>query len=380
MSITEATLNTIHSRLQELANEATPEQLAYLAKAFETIASNGKMIDVVHLTDQKLDELLAKTNEYLAELEADKTAYVGALGNSKNAAIGEIFDATTQNVGLLNNLVNTRKPELSGLVEEFAEVNDVPDGSSILAEIHKEGAQRRYIHPNSLPFLYGILSRYNDYHGVGNFTTALGTWATGVVNADDILQLLAGCHEYTTENAAFYKEPSLCFLQGQKGNFIQKELYLKYASGSSQYTYPYAALGAFFVKNPTAASITAPLNFGGSSYSGSYCGASVLVGKPNHDDEVVTWTNVYSYTEASSGFSNTASVTVPAETTVAVIFYTSSYCISNSASYSYYAQFLHWYVHSFRSATLVNGLEIDIEKTIRAWQCRGLSATYDLWR
>jgi hypothetical protein len=378
MSVIETTLNTIHSRLQELANEATPEQLAYLAKAFETIASNGKMIDVVNLTDQKLDELLAKTNEYLAELEADKTAYVGALGSSKNAAVGEILEATTQNVSVINNLVNARKPELTGLVAEFEDVNDVPEGSSILAEIHKEGAQLRYIHPNSLPFLYGILVRNNDYHGVGNFTTALGTWATGVVNADDILQLLAGCHEYTTENAAFYKEPSLCFLQGAKGNFIQKELYLKHANSASQYNYPYAALGVFFIKNPTAANITAPLNFGGSSYSGSGAGASVLVGKPNHDDEVVTWTNVYSYTEASSGFSNTASVTVPANTTIAVVFYTSGYYIANTSNY--YAQFLHWCVHSFRSAMLVNGLEIDIDKTIKAWQCRGLSATYDLWR
>jgi hypothetical protein len=379
MSTTEETLNTIHARLQELSIEATPEQLAYLAKAFETIASSGKMIDIVHLTDQKLDEILAKTNEYLADLEADKTTYVGVLESSKNEAVSEIFGATTQNVAVINNLVNTRKPELEGLVEQFEEVNDVPAGSSILAEIVKEGEQRRFIHPDSLPFVFGIMSRYNDSsNGTGYFTTNLGTWATGVANADDILQLLAGCHEYTTEYAAFYKEPSLCFLQGQKGNFIQKEMYLKYTSSSSQYSYPYAALGVFFIKNTTESNISTSLNFGGSSYSGSGAGASVLVGKPNHAEETVTWTNVHSYTESSSSFSNTASITVPANTTIAVILYTSSHYQTNTSGY--YAQFIHWYVHSVRSATLVSGLEIDIDKTIKAWQSRGLSATYDLWR
>jgi hypothetical protein len=375
MSVTEDTLSVIHNRLQELSTEATPEQLAYLAKAFETIASSGKMIDIAHLTDQKLDELVAQTNEHLAELEAEKTAYVGALEGTKNAAVGEILDATSQNVTLLNNLVNARKPELTGLVAQFEDVNDVPAGSSILAEITNEGERRKFVKDGALPFVFGILSRNNDYLGVGNFTTELGAWASGTASADVILQLLTGCHDYTTEYGAFYREPSLCFLQGSAGNFIQKEMHLKYASNVSMYQNPYAALGVFFIKNATASSIVSSINIGGSSYLE---GAAVLVGTPDTTEETVVWQNLFAQTTTSNNFSGATSFAVPAHTTVALILYTSSYYSTTTSGY--YVQFLHWYVHSFRYATLVDGLEIDVEKTIKAWQCKGLSNTYDLWR
>jgi hypothetical protein len=375
MSVTEATLSVIHSRLQELSTEATPEQLAYLAKAFETIASSGKMIDIAHLADQKLDELLGKANEYIAELEADKVAYVGSLESSKDAAIDEILGATSQNVTLLHNLVNTRKPELTGLVAQFEDVNDVPAGSSILAEITKEGERRKFVKDGAFPFVFGILSRNNDYLGIGNFTTELGAWASGTASADVILQLLAGCHDYTTEYGAFYKEPSLCFLQGAAGNFIQKEMHLRAASNASMYQNPYAALGVFFIKNPTNSTIVSSINVGGSSYLE---GAAVLVGTPDAAEETLVWQNLFAQTSTSNNFAGTTSFAVPAHTTVALLLYTSSFYSSTTSGY--YVQFLHWYVHSFRLATLVDGLEIDTEKTLSAWQNKGLSSTYDLWR
>jgi hypothetical protein len=379
MSITETTLNTIHSRLQELSNEATPEQLAYLAKAFETIASNGKMIDIVHLSDQKLDELLAKTNEYIESLNDNKDNNIVILDTFKDEAIGEILETTNQNSNLINNLVSTRKPELAELVAQFETVNDVPPGSSILKEIEKEGGKRKFIQDGTLPFIFGILSRGNDSYGFGGFTNELGKWAQEAESADYMLQLLAGCHDFTNEYSGFYKEPSLCFLQGFHGNFILKEQYIKYATGAAMYQYPYAALGAFFIKNRTDSSIASAINFGGSSYWGSgYEGASVVTGIPNHDTETINWQNIYSNTTSSNGFSGATNFVVPANSTIVVILYTSSYYYTNVNNY--YSQFIHWYVHSFRSSTLAQGLEIDTEKTLKAWQCKGLSNTYNLLR
>jgi hypothetical protein len=257
MSATEDTLSTIHSRLQELSMEATPEQLAYLAKAFEMVASNGKMIDIAHLSDQKLEELLAKMNEYIENLSTNTEVHIGELNDTKNAAVAEILSITTQNTQLINSLADTRNAELTSVVADFEAVNDIPVGSSILAEIQKEGDKRKFLQTGALPFVYGILSRYNDYYGTGNFSTELGDWSSSTSSADYMLQLLAGCHNYTTQYAGFYKEPSLCFLQGQKGNFIQKEQYLKYASSSNMYTYPYAALGVFLLEKTDKKSQTA---------------------------------------------------------------------------------------------------------------------------
>jgi vacuolar-type H+-ATPase subunit H len=377
MSITETTLNTIHNRLQELSNEATPEQLAYLAKAFETIVSNGKMIDIVHLADQKLDELLAKAEEYLTELKANKETYIADWDESKNEVIDAINNSTSQRLSAINTAANTRKTELINLTNNFNSVNDVPSGSSICAEISKESQKRKFIQDDALPFVFGILSRYNDCYGAGNFTTDLDKWSSA--NADVMLQLLAGCHSYTTEYAGFYKEPSLCFLQGLYGNFIQKEMYLKYASSTSMYLYPYAALGVFFIKNTTDSDIATAINFGGASYwSSGYEGASMWCGIPNNVDKTVDWQNLFSYVASSTNFNSSASFVVPAQTTVAILFYTSSYYYTSTNSF--YVQFLHWYVYGVRSLTLRPGLEIDIDKTIKAWQCKGFTKTHDLWK
>jgi hypothetical protein len=139
MSVTEETLNAIHSRLQSLSQEATPEQVAYLAKAFEVVASNSKMIDIVNLTDQKREEMLAKTNEHLAALSAHNETFIADLGDLQDEASDAITSVTNENLMSIINLVEARKPELTELTEQFAVVNDVPAGSSILSEITKEG-------------------------------------------------------------------------------------------------------------------------------------------------------------------------------------------------------------------------------------------------
>jgi hypothetical protein len=257
-------------------------------------------------------------------------------------------------------------------------MNDVPEDETVCTIIPEVWDRYDFLQPGYLPFIFGILSRYNDYHGIGGFTTDLGYWNNA--NANTMLSLLTGCHNYTNEYAAFYLEPKLCFFQGVHGNFNKKKSYVKYSSSSNEYNYPYAALGCLFVKNNTEFNISTSLNFGGSSYGASYGGASVFVGKPNHTSSAVTWTNLYSYTEATSGFSNSASITVPAGTMVCILMYTSSYLIyNNSSNYSYYAQFIHWRMNSVRSGFLVDGLEIDLEKTWKAWQCPGFTAVYDIW-
>ena len=197
-----------------------------------------------------------------------------------------------------------------------------------------------------------------------------------------MLSLLAGCHNYTNQYAAFYAEPKLCFLQGSAGNFIKKKSYVKYQNSTRQYSYPYAALGCLFVENPTDASISSTINFGGSSYSATYAGASLSVGVPNHANQSVTWATAYSHTASTSGFSSTATITVPANTTIVVLFYTSSYVVSTSvaSSYSYHAQFINWRLDSVRSGFLVDGLEIDLERTLKAWQSPGFSTTYELFK
>jgi hypothetical protein len=239
---------------------------------------------------------------------------------------------------------------------KLAEISEL--GNKKLIEIDDSGNEKqtelliersKLMNFGDLPFIFGILSRGDDFYN-GQYTDYEGGVLFGI---------LTGCHERaTTTVTGFYPEPKLCFLQGAPGNFIRRKHYAKYTYATYQYQCTCAALGCLFVKNTTESDIISTLTFGGSSCGSEYSSACVWVGVPNNATETIDWATVYSYTDPSLNVSSTASITVPAHSTVVVMLGTTPYFItaptdSNSASYKYHAQFLHWRLHKVRSEFLV---------------------------
>lgn len=131
-----------------------------------------------------------------------------------------------------------------------------------------------------------------------------------------------------------------------------------------------------FVKNTTETDLTKTLSLGGScGWSSGYEGMSLFLGTPGK--EGLEWTNLYAYSMATANQSASVSVTIPAHTTIALLLYTSAYLVTTSNLY--YSLFSHWYFYNMRSTSLTDGLEIDIPKTLKAWQCPGYSDPYQLW-
>lgn len=403
MTIAKEAVYALHQRLKDLSVNAPADQLAYLAKALESIAGQSSVYDIVNMSDEKLQELLDAATAHLANLNTSKTSALSAIDSAKTSSIDAINTnkttsltalqtATTTNLSLLdarkdtnitaiNTTGQTQLQALNTLVSNFSSINDVPAKSTIMTEVRN----RNMIETGALPFIFGVLSRQNDYWGYGDLTSQLGVWYNNVANADSMLQLLAGSHAQTTNYAGFYKPPQLHFLQGSAGNFIYKEMYLKYAVSTNEYTYPYAGLGMIFIKNTTAADITRTVSFGGSTYwSSGYEGMGLFVATPNNTNankssiSGLTWTNLYNNATSAANIASSASVVIPAGKTVAILLYTSAYYYT--AINSYYAQFLHWYIFSFRNGFLTTGLEVDIDRTLRAWQCRGFQYSYELWK
>ena len=403
MTIAKEAVYALHQRLKDLSVNAPADQLAYLAKALESIAGHSTVYDIVNMSDEKLQELLDAATAHLANLNTNKTSALSAIDSAKTSSIDAINSnkttsltalqtATTTNLSLLdarkdtnitaiNTTGQTQLQALNTLVSNFASINDVPANSTIMTEVRN----RNMIETGALPFIFGVLSRQNDYWGYGDLTSQLGVWYNNVANADNMLQLLAGSHAQTTNYAGFYKPPQLHFLQGSAGNFIYKEMYVKYAVSTNEYTYPYAGLGVIFIKNTTAADITRTVSFGGSTYwSSGYEGMGLFVATPNNTNankssiSGLTWTNLYNNATSTANIASSASVVIPAGKTVAILLYTSAYYYTGINSY--YAQFLHWYIFSFRNGFLTTGLEVDIDRTLRAWQCRGYQYSYELWK
>ncbi|WP_341820850.1 hypothetical protein [Wolbachia endosymbiont (group A) of Myopa testacea] len=419
-------IDALQRRLKDLAVNSTPDQIAYLAKALESIVDKSSVSEIIQMTDGKLKELLDSAKKHLNDINSNKANSISAITAAKTESIGEINTLKTDtlntlkassdsyvslldtrkdvNIAAINGVSNDHKDGLKGLVEDFRTVNNVPPGSSIIGEIETRDDQlklylineirkRNMIEPGSLPFLFGVLSRKNNYFGHGTFTTELGKWSS---KTDCMLQLLAGSQTYDTDYVSFYRPRQLSFIEGNKGTFIYGELYTNSFSSSHDeiYYYPYAALGVIFVKNTTSVKINKAIEFVGSSYwSTEYGGAGLFVGTPDNTNanksriSRIAWKNVYRYTDYSSSFVGSGNIEIPAEKTVAILLYTSSYLDSRgkvsqgmlSGDVHIYSQFIQWGIYNVRNNFLTAGLEIDVERTLRAWQCPGLEATYKIW-
>ncbi|MFP3025363.1 MAG: hypothetical protein ACEY3L_03610, partial [Wolbachia sp.] len=378
--------------------------------------------------DGKLKELLDSAKKHLTDLDNKKASSLAVISESEKQLLKRIDEKGTTNLSLLdtrknaniaaiNSVGNDHKDGLKGLVEDFRAVNNVPPGSSIIGEIEtrdeqlkasltneikirenqlrtlttkfnsindvpssssimKEVKKRNMVEPGSLPFLFGVLSRKNNYYGHGAFTTELGQWSSDITKTDYMLQLLAGSHTYDTDYVSFYRPRQLYFIEGNKGTFIYGELCTKSFSGSYDeiYYYPYAALGVVFVKNTTNVNINKTIEFVGSSYSSmEYGGAGLFVGTPDNTNSnkssisKIVWKNVYQYTSSDSKLAGSGNVEIPAGKTVAILLYTSSYLYSRTqvsqgmlaSNYVHnYGQFIQWGIYNIRSNFLTTGLEV----------------------
>ncbi|KAG2373764.1 hypothetical protein C9374_011853 [Naegleria lovaniensis] len=240
-----------------------------------------------------------------------------------------------------------------------------------------------FLHPDSMPFVFGVLSRQEDcYSDNASLTNHLGQWYNS--GADQMANIICGTHSFNNQYINFNTPPSIHFLQGSTGTFLYKEQHVVY-NNSNCYQYPRAMLGMFFIKNSTAQPKTFTFYFGGTSgWSSGYEGASVFIGTPNADDNnrqrvsSVSWKNLWSISNANENLSTSTNVAVPANTTICLLLYTSSFYYTQNSNYV--VLFSGWKCWNVRSAiTNSGGLEIDHSMTLKAIQCQGSQNFYQLW-
>ncbi|MBV0900146.1 MAG: hypothetical protein KTV77_05570 [Wolbachia endosymbiont of Fragariocoptes setiger] len=141
------------------------------------------------MTDKKLKELLDNTTNHLKSLNTSKTSALKAISDSEKESLKKINDQELKSLSLLDTRkdANIAAIDTAGDLESIRSKVDVPDGSSVMQEVRN----RNMIEPGSLPFLFGILSRQNDYTwGSGHFTSELG------INGISIHHILITCLAY----------------------------------------------------------------------------------------------------------------------------------------------------------------------------------------
>ncbi len=141
MTIAEEVINALSKRLKELSADATPEEIAYLAKTLESVAGKSTVLDIVNMTDEKLEALLSAATKHLSDLNTNKESSLSAITETKEKSLEAIDTLKTSALSNLKtsadshmSLLDTRKNEhiagiestgkkqlstLKGLVSDF---------------------------------------------------------------------------------------------------------------------------------------------------------------------------------------------------------------------------------------------------------------------
>ncbi|MFP3030282.1 MAG: hypothetical protein ACEY3M_03670 [Wolbachia sp.] len=374
-------IDALQKRLKDLAANSTPDQLAYLAKALESIVDKSAVSEIVQMTDGKLKELLNAARSHVNEINSNKENSISVITEAKTDSLAEINILKTESLNALKtssdshiSLLDTRKNT------NIAAINSI--GEEKVSSLISLSKNHLKIEDNAAALLFTIF----------NYTSKKTRSSRSVImrlympSANDMLGFLTtGSDTYK-----FYHPPQLYFLRGNEGKFVYQEGFLSVVDAEhSQNFYPYTLLGGMFIKNTTSQDISRTLDFSGSSlwqlyppFLDTILEARLFVGTPNNvntkEVSSITWNEVYSC-ERNSEFSDSATINIPANKTVVILFYTSAYLSSFTPFYNGYSFFMEWSIHNFRNNFLTAGLEVDMERTLKAWQCPGLDATHKIW-
>ncbi|MFP3026698.1 MAG: hypothetical protein ACEY3L_10820, partial [Wolbachia sp.] len=98
MTIAKEVVYALHQRLKDLSVNATPDQLAYLAKSLELIADKKAIADIVQMTEVKeiIDALQKRLKDLAENSTPDQLAYLAKALESivDKSAVSEIVQMT----------------------------------------------------------------------------------------------------------------------------------------------------------------------------------------------------------------------------------------------------------------------------------------------
>lgn len=368
------TIKTLVEDLSVQINAVMPgadsSGLAYLSMAVEKIAGPASLLDIVAVSDEKQSELKDAATTHLAAIDGTNAAILKNMNERESDAVAAIVLQQTESTLAFLEAYKTNVDTFQAAWQERMETYDARTENML------------QITDASLPFIFGVLSRSGDHYGAGVMTTQLGQWHRG--HGNDILGLLTGSNAYDRQYIGFTQSPGLQFLQGSNGSFMYQKFHTRHDASSNMYNYPNALLSCIFVKNTTDTDITRIFSFGGSCQNSSYAGAALHLGVPdarNTQREDITkleWSVVYAHTAGTTNFSRAQEVTLPAGKTAVLLVYNSEDQTRSHESYDSFFQ--HQYIYDVRKDFLTEGLEIDAERTLKAWRGGdGVDEPYKLW-
>lgn len=329
-------------------------------------------------TDKSVKDLLATDNKHTDELanlkkvKADKSEV-----ESKFKSIDSEIGSKTPKTEFSNRVISVDKS-----LATKATKSELNSGISNLKQTlaSKDNLLGIQILPGTKPFLYCRMRRsgrgYLGYPWTSNYSLYANN-----SSARFMFEQLVG-YRNSSSYDCFAIPPSMHF-SGNGGTWMKNEGWTEYAYTSNQYNYPSYDMLVMFVKNTTNSDMTRTFGryLSSNNSNGSYNRSSVYVGTPNYQNQSkgsinsIGWSNVYNYSSNTYATNANFNVTIPRGKTVAILMYSTAYFYtSGSSHYMFYSTIGFYNLNSF----LCDGLEIDRERTLKAYQ-RNCCNIHEIW-
>lgn len=343
--------------LQEAFQNLAPGEVLDWVTAVAAVDAYDTPQEKAELAEQAKAALVDQATMSAEVLAPDLPPFVieGVAGEVQAAVDSRVHAAQAAALSDLDAAASTQAAE--NRLRALQTLNNQAGGS--LAAITRCPA----VPENACPFVLAVLSRKNDYYGLGSIGSdtpgtrpfgasddvVIDNSASGLVaSAPDLYKLVTGQHANSTSLTGFYIPPHVEFLHGSRGSFSLQQLYTRYAANESVHRYPYAAVGIFHLTNTTDTDQLLPLTLEGSADSTAY-GAGVFV----RSSPTSAWAPLYTLKQAHPNFGITIDVSIPAGHMVELMVITTATPLDTS---TWLEQFLSFTVSGLKQPGI--GLKI----------------------
>ncbi|MBT3388052.1 MAG: hypothetical protein HN417_08970 [Desulfobacula sp.] len=233
--------------------------------------------------------------------------------------------------------------------------------------------------PDAYPFIYARMRRYGNTGAGGGYawTSEIKLYNNEKQAGDWLFKNIIQGHTEKAQYDTYVIPPSLYFIN-KLGSFIKSDSWVEFGKGANQYHYPCYDIILMFIKNTTDLAIGSKFSryYSSNDNNGDYNKSSAYVGTPDKtntriinpkpDDIIyISWKAVHNYKSGSSGTSASFDVSIPADTTIALAFYSSAFLYSDT--HAHYGFLMATGICDF-AKFLTEGLEVDKERTMKALQ------------
>ncbi len=347
----------LKDRLKSLAPDADAQTVAYIVSSIEKLELQISAMMLIEFGEQQVEKIKTES--------ASGILLIAGMLATEGVALKTLVESSAKSL-------KTLATEKTLAYKSYAETVTADQ----LLQIQQAGQslikQNGAVLENANPFIFGVMKRC-DCMGMG-YTSEYGAFNGN--NFQKPFEALTGINQ-DRRFKNFEVPLSMQFIKGDNWGFQKQKT--EYACSGSLYQYPSYIVSAIFLHNKSESDINKTFkskcsNHWSSGYEGIQINQATPVVNADGVTTVLNWKQLATNTSSSANRDTSATITIPAKTTIAVVLSNARHYQTSSNGYQFYYQ----HEISGFNAMLDDNISIDHAVTQNALQLNTTKA-FEFW-